>query len=444
MKALLWPVLAFCPLGYAEWLGQTPDSPHNGHGYGLPRATATSRPDSVNGWSPKPTEAPLVDSGSDVDFVELMRRSEYWLKAKRQTTNWLNSRTCGWFDSDASAPYTCGRSSTCSTNAANVVGCVSSGETVGPFFTVCLDYEASKSGLCKSVGSRTGCCRSSTLPACLMFVWPGPQSQSMYLCHTKPGVQTMLDVPLSVLEASTRSTSTSTTSSSATSESSTVTSPTSTNTDAPPAVNAPVNAGAIAGGIVGGVAGIALIAGGIAFFLIRRRNKASNIQYTRSTNPAYTAVPPNDSPFPTPGMPPYSPPKQNQAGFLSLPGNSTLRSDTPYLANSITPPNQTDPRYSYQYDPSKPPEMQQGYPQYGAGGLYPHATPDSYNSQYGQGQGYTPPPPPQGVGLAVPGQYQPYAPQPQQQFRSELDSGSVVTGQRGNPAEMPGESESRR
>ncbi|KAK4172336.1 hypothetical protein QBC36DRAFT_247755 [Triangularia setosa] len=399
MRASCCILMALCHLVFAQWLGQTLDGPHNNYGYALPKVTATSSPDGVNGWSPKPTEVPFVDDGSEIELVELMRRSEYWLKAKRQTTSWLNAKTCGWFDSDASEPFVCGTSMTCSTNVDNVVGCLSSDDT-GPFFTVCLDYQAVRSGLCNpsSVGPQTGCCASSTLPACIMYLWPGPKPKSMYLCHTKQGVQTMLDVPRSILDASTRST--------LTTASATSSAPTDTGTDTPiPATgNDPVNAGAIAGGVVGGVACLALVAGAIAFFLIRRRNNKSNPSpnNTPSTIPVYTAVPPHDNLLPIPGATqPYPSPQlpQNQPGFLSPPGSSTLRSKTPYLAN-LSPPN--DSRYSYQYDPSKPPpKMQQGY---------------MYGPQ--QLQGSTPPP-------------------PQGQFLSELDSDGVVRGQTGNPAEMP-------
>ncbi|KAK0739507.1 hypothetical protein B0T21DRAFT_409852 [Apiosordaria backusii] len=438
MRASFCMLMALCHLAYAHWLGQQLDGPQNGYGYGLPKVTATSSPDGVNGWSPKPTEAPFLNDGSEIDFVELMRRGEHWVKAKRQTTNWLNSKTCGWFDHTASEAFVCGASLTCSTNIDSVVNCIEPGATT-PFYTVCLDYQAVNAGLCRSVGPQTGCCATSSIGACITYVWPGPEPKSMYLCHTAQGMVTMLDVPRSVLDASTRSTSTrssSTTTSDATTGTTSGPTNTGTNTPPPAADNPPVNAGAIAGGVVGGVAGLALIAGGIAFFLIRRRNKSNNTNpnNTPSTNPAYTAVPPTDTSYASPQLP------QNQPGFFP-PGTTNLRPETPYLAN------QNDPRYSYLYDPSKPPEMQQGY-QYGAagGGLYPHTTPSPNNSQYGaqQGQGHTPPPPHQGVGLAVPGQHQPYQPYAPQQFMSELDSGGVVRGQSGNPAEMPGENEARR
>lgn len=98
MKALFCIQIPFFRLAYAHWLGQKPDGPHNN--YGLPEATATSSPDDIKGWSPKPTEPPLPNHGPDISFIELMRRSEHWIKAKRQTTQYLNSKTCGYFPSD--------------------------------------------------------------------------------------------------------------------------------------------------------------------------------------------------------------------------------------------------------------------------------------------------------------------------------------------------------
>ncbi|KAK0658505.1 hypothetical protein QBC41DRAFT_360570 [Cercophora samala] len=443
MRAIFSIQIALSPLAYAHWLGQMPAGPLNN--YGLPAVTATSSRDDTTGWSPNPTEAPLVNDGSDVSFIELMRRSEYWMKAKRETTQYLNSKTCGYFPTEDFDPFVCPNSETCSTNTNNVVACMSRGVT-GPFFSVCFDYSAYLGGLCdnEDTGAETGCCKWSTHPACVMYLWPGPEPKSMYFCNPSSTIVTMLDVPKGVLDASTSSTSSD-------SPLTTTTSATQPPTQTPEP--APINTGAIAGGVVGGVAGLALIAGALAFFLLRRRKTKSNPNPTTpSTNPAYTAVPPNDNPnqqpYPSPPLP------QNPPDFLSPPGSSTLRSETPYLTHTTHP---NDAHISYQYDPSKPPEMQQGYFHYGPGGggggigLYPHGTPDTLNTQFGQQQqqqGYTPPPP-QGVNnQGVPnGQEQYHRPSPplqQPSQLSELDTDNVVRGQSGNPAEMSGEGEAMR
>ncbi|KAK4670042.1 uncharacterized protein QC763_208255 [Podospora pseudopauciseta] len=427
MKALLCIQLNFFRLAFAHWLGQKPDGPHNN--YGLPEATATSSPDDTKGWSLKPTEPPLPNHGPDISFIELMRRSEHWIKAKRQTTQYLNSKTCGYFTSDEFDPWVCSASETCTTNTNNVVACLSSGET-GPFFSVCFDYSAYKQGLCddrSAENPETGCCASSTNPACVMYLWPGPQPKSMFFCHPSSTIITMLDVPRSVLDASTSGTSTE--------PPSTTTSPPPDPTPRPPDPSA-INTDAITGGVIGGVAFLSLIAAAI-FFLHQRRKKKSPPSPPPPTNQNYTPVPTNNNP--TPNQQPYSPPRRPD--FLSLPGSSTLPSSTPYLSN-ISPPIGGDPYFSPQYDPSKqqPPEtqqQQQGYFFYGPGsgdpgvGLYPHGTPNTQNSHF-ESQYTTRP---------AQGQepYQPYTPPQQEQPQlSELDSDDVAKGQSGNPAEMMG------
>ena len=80
----------------AEWfMGQLPER-YTGNDP-IPRMTAASGPDGVNGWSPKPTEAPVVDDGSDGGW-DLLKRSDQWMRVKRQQSSaWINLKTCGWF-----------------------------------------------------------------------------------------------------------------------------------------------------------------------------------------------------------------------------------------------------------------------------------------------------------------------------------------------------------
>jgi hypothetical protein len=154
--------------------------------------------------------------------------------------------------------------------------------------------------------------------------------------------------------------------------------------------------------VVGGVAGLALIAGAIAFVMIRSRKKKANL----GANTAYSAVAPGDpafpgSPMPTvSGYPPSSmSPQMHQGGQYYNPSTvgSTTYAETPYLSNTAPqPPGAYDMRHSY-YDPSKPADQQQA-----GGGFAPY-----------------------------PGPYHP--PQP----ISELDNTNVAPGQQTNPVEMP-------
>jgi hypothetical protein len=167
--------------------------------------------------------------------------------------------------------------------------------------------------------------------------------------------------------------------------------------------------------VVGGVAGIALIAGAIAWVLIRKRNKSGNV----GNGTAYSAVAPGDMSYPgTSGaVPPstYAPtsasphsPHMGQAGYFSPSSvNSTLQPGTPYLASTTPPPpGAYDPRMSY-YDPAKPPG---------------HMSPPAGYAAY----------------PGAPGQ-QPAA----HQAVSELD-GTVPLGHAGNPVEMADNSSTQR
>ncbi|KAK4185464.1 hypothetical protein QBC35DRAFT_16022 [Podospora australis] len=504
MRASHWLLTASGQLVLAQYLGQELEG--RGYGLDLPRVTAATAPDGVNGWTPKPTEAPYVPGTEDV--VELFKKGEQWLKAKRQTGNtWINSKTCAWFSRSSSEPFTCEGTSTCVTNTDRVVACHSSGAT-RPFYTVCFDYDAAQRGACSSMGTKTGCCFTSSIGACITYLWPeGTSQRSMYRCHTASSIISMQDLPQFLLETTRTITRTSTRTTSRTSTTSTATSSSTSSESAFPdpgseatstdsstgtltgasatgtGTSGPVitaensgssNAGAIAGGVVGGVAGLALIAGAVAFLLIRSRNKSNNTHSkstgtSPSTNPAYSAVPPGPGP-PGPGGYP-SPQMTGAGGGYFSPGSfgnaPTLHHpETPYLASAAAaavtatpspPPPQgayADPRQSY-YDPAKLAEQQQpqqGYSPYG--GYQPsHLTP-SPHSGGAVPSIYPSPPPGSGMGvpppMPVPGQQYhqeyyngvlpgaaPYASPPpaqQQHFATELDA--IPAGQQGNPVEI--------
>jgi hypothetical protein len=250
---------------------------------------------------------------------------------------------------------------------------------------------------------------TSTLGECITYLWPGATVKSMYRCYTERAVVTMLSSPWGPESSSvstTSTTSTSETSTSKTASGTTDPAPGQTQTDPPTSDTGGSNTGAIVGGVVGGVAGLALIAGAIAFVMIRSRKKKANL----GGNTAYSAVAPGDPNFPGSPMPPvsgYPPssmsPQMNQGGQYYNPSTvgSATYAETPYLPSTTPQPvGAYDMRHSY-YDPSKPADQQQ------AGGFAPYP------------------------GAPYPGPYHP--PQP----ISELDNTNVAPGQQNNPVEMP-------
>jgi hypothetical protein len=172
--------------------------------------------------------------------------------------------------------------------------------------------------------------------------------------------------------------------------------------------------------VVGGIAGLALIAGAIAFFVIRQRKKENAV----GAGTAYSAVAPGDqgyqgSPPPAGGYPASSiSPQMSQTGYFSPSTvGTTLQPETPYLHGNTPPPpvsSMYDTRHSY-YDPAKMaehPQQQHAYmmPQSGYVAPYPGA------------------PPPQG---GYPAPY-PVPPHPV----SELDHTPAPAGHQTNPVEM--------
>jgi hypothetical protein len=184
------------------------------------------------------------------------------------------------------------------------------------------------------------------------------------------------------------------------------------------------NTGAIVGGVVGGIAGLALIAGAIAFFIIRQRKKEKAV----GAGTAYSAVAPGDQGYqgaggaaPPGGYPASSiSPQMSQAGYFS-PGSvgTTLQPESPYLhGNNPHPPvaGMYDPRQSY-YDPAKMAEQQQQHHAY-------------MMSQPGYAAPYPGAPPPHG------GYPKPYAAPPH--HVSELENTHAPAGHQTNPVEMAG------
>jgi hypothetical protein len=221
---------------------------------------------------------------------------------------------------------------------------------------------------------------TESIGECITYLWPGATVKSMYRCYTERAVVTMLSSPFVSETSSDTSTTTSETS---TSSATTNTPPAQTETDMPPPTSdtGGSNTGAIVGGVVGGVAGLALIAGAIAFVMIRSRKKKNNT----GGSTTYSAVAPGDPNFPgspmpqNSGYPPsYMSPQMNQGGQYYNPSTigSTTYPETPYLSSTTPqPPGAYDGRHSY-YDPSKPADQQHagGFPHPGHGpypGPYP-------------------------------------------------------------------------
>ncbi|KAL2162958.1 hypothetical protein VTH06DRAFT_6794 [Thermothelomyces fergusii] len=473
MRLHLWILAASGRLVCADWaLGQKLDYQAGYVDSLLPRETTTSSPDGVNGWTPRPTQGPPT---------ELVRRRQEWAKRHHDMSNtWINDKTCGWLADEISEPFVCGENELCATNSDHVIDCITSGEEdpFSTFFTVCFDYSAYENGLCETAAQKTGCCMTESIGECITYVWPGQPEKSMFRCYSERMRITMLETPPG-LETSTSTTSTST-------ETSETEEPSATPSnddddedgdddddadDETPTTRAPSLAASSAEW-----GGIALIAGIVAFFIIRSRKSAANTNIGGAT-PGYSAVAPNDpayhnhhpgSPMQSvAGYPPsYASPQMSQAGYYGPnsnpnPGNNAPPTgspannppDTPFLSNTTTPPPPSaSPIYntaSY-YDPPKDGMAHQppSPPQPGNGfGVAAHM------STYGAFPGApTPPPPPPpppaaagqvpypGAGAGGAGGYGPYPPQPV----SELDPSSTPMGQHSNPAEMAGDTPARR
>ncbi len=269
---------------------------------------------------------------------------------------------------------------------------------------------------------------TSSLGECITYLWPGSTAKLMYRCYTERAIITMLDAPWTASTSATTTRSSSSTSSRSTT-STTGTAPAQSTTGSPPPTSdgGSNNTGAIVGGVVGGVAGIALIAGAIAYVVISSRKKnSSNV----GAGTAYSAVAPGDTGYPGSPMPPtaYAPsslsPQTTQAGYFG-PGSVGTQSpfydpakpadqqQTGYMMPPV--PGAYDPRQSH-YDPSKPADQQQAGYGVPPGAYNPYAGAPPYPGAHPQHGAY-------------PGGYS-------QQPASELDNTTVAAGQQGNPVEM--------
>ncbi|ETS82817.1 hypothetical protein PFICI_04693 [Pestalotiopsis fici W106-1] len=250
---------------------------------------------STTGWTPKPTQGPGHRSKSEV-VLELLRRDA--------TTDWTNSKTCGWFSGISSQPWTCDGNQVCATNSEHAVACVSG--DYNPFYVTCLNREAYEQGSCADAGPKTGCCSEATASECVTYMWTGSPVRSQFKCGTATAITTLLDEPQFVIDASISaskaSESASKASASAASESasratlstSTLSDGTVVVTTANPLTSAPVvsttsnnttNVGAIVGGAVGGLVFLILL---LLLCCCRRRRKSKknnyNVSYKRSNN----------------------------------------------------------------------------------------------------------------------------------------------------------------
>lgn len=89
MRSHLWLLAAAGHLASADWdFGQQLNV-----GGLVARETKASAHDGANGWTPRPTDPPANPN-------QLLRRSEEWMRKKRQTDDeentWTNDQTCGW------------------------------------------------------------------------------------------------------------------------------------------------------------------------------------------------------------------------------------------------------------------------------------------------------------------------------------------------------------
>ncbi|KAI0848596.1 hypothetical protein F5Y00DRAFT_270081 [Daldinia vernicosa] len=158
----------------------------------FPRETGIAGRAAVRaGWSPKPTTAPGSPRPQEEQILDVL--------LKRENT-WLNSKTCGWVSGPSSDPFTCGESSTCTTNSENVVACASG--TLSPFYKTCLDFSAYQRGSCEGQGQEIGCCMDSRYGSCATYLWTNRPTRSMYRCSNVTTTITMLDVPQFVVDAS--------------------------------------------------------------------------------------------------------------------------------------------------------------------------------------------------------------------------------------------------
>ncbi|KAI1093881.1 hypothetical protein F5B19DRAFT_93685 [Rostrohypoxylon terebratum] len=183
-SALVVVAAAFGCAVRADWLPWSDGG--DGQMTTIPRETGTLSSYSPDGWSPKPTVAPDAVQAEASHVLAVLKR-------EASTSGWLNEKTCGWIAGVQSSSFGCGENATCVTNANHIVACATG--TFSPFYSMCLDYDAYTSGLCKNDDSSTGCCMDSAYPACVTYLWIEPPRRSMYRCWKTPTIISMLDKP---------------------------------------------------------------------------------------------------------------------------------------------------------------------------------------------------------------------------------------------------------
>ncbi|KAK4112407.1 hypothetical protein N656DRAFT_779270 [Canariomyces notabilis] len=178
---------------------------------------------------------------------------------------------CGYVDGNISNPMSCADGYICSTSERNV-GCCPSGSACD-VVTACLDFEAYLRGLCDRAGRLTYCCSDIKTKFCTVLTYIDLPYQSIVGCATSPLAAPLYADP--IVTSSTTSTSSTTTST--------------TTTHPPPPPEAPgsgASIGVIVGAVVGGITALALLAGLLSFWLMRRREKKNKIK----PNPGTGAV----------------------------------------------------------------------------------------------------------------------------------------------------------
>ncbi|KAI2641459.1 hypothetical protein GGS26DRAFT_585851 [Hypomontagnella submonticulosa] len=230
-----------CTVGadWFRWSGGSDNTPS-----WTPQETGLIVESAQIGLAPQPTPAAGVATLGHEQVLGLLRRGE-------SITPWANPKTCGWFPSVSSEPFTCGENATCETNDNHIVACVTG--TVSPFYSACLNYAAYQSGSCVDDNQGTGCCMNSDYGDCATHMWTDPQ-RSMYRCFSTSTIFSMLDVPQFVADASLPTTAQTQSLLTATKE------PDSTNTSSEkPATTPTVNAGKVVGTTIGSLVGFLLI-----------------------------------------------------------------------------------------------------------------------------------------------------------------------------------------
>ncbi|KAK1765255.1 hypothetical protein QBC33DRAFT_544999 [Phialemonium atrogriseum] len=217
-----------------------------------------------------------------------------------------NSETCAYLWGSTEYGISCDAGYTCSTNpTGSVFHCCTTGSGSCFMPSACLDYTAYQSGLCSGMGASTACCSDSNTPYCTGVILVDKPSVSLVGCFSTKTYLPLYANPTEPTTTSPTITRTSITSPESTTPSPTPT-PTTTSTPTPtPTPTQPTSknstpVGAIVGGTIGGVAVIAIIAGLIAWIIIKTRRGGG-----AGADQPGQAAPPTPLPPMTGGAPPY-------------------------------------------------------------------------------------------------------------------------------------------